>query len=321
MIVHLQESIPDLSDFGIEIPLQADRSQKVFENFKNKIPEKILTPQLKPLGKEDLELAHHRDFVEALFSSDDEVKRCYELIDEVGNYHRYDPNNQKFPFKILREKILLQAAGSKYSMEVSLKTGFSFFLGGGLHHAMTNLPRGFCLVNDIVIGIRALQKQNIIKSAWVIDVDAHKGCGTAEITQNDSSIQTLSIHMGSSWPLDSSEYNNEGYPNPWFIPSDIDIPIEEGEETYYLSRLKEGLLRLKGKPDLAVVVCGSDPFERDELPSTSKLRLTLDQLLDRDLLIYNFLKKLNVPQCYLMSGGYGKESHKVYSQFLEKILN
>jgi len=184
---------------------------------------------------------------------------------------------------------------------------------------MTFGGRGFCLVNDIVIGIRSLQKNKKIKTAWVIDVDAHKGCGTAEITQGDDSIKTLSIHMGSSWPLEGPRFNEKGDLYPWFIPSDLDIPIEEGEESLYLTKLKEGLLKLEGRPDLAVIICGSDPYEKDELPSTSKLKLNLSQLLERDLLIYKFLKKLNIPQCYLMSGGYGSESYKVYSQFLEKI--
>jgi acetoin utilization deacetylase AcuC-like enzyme len=185
---------------------------------------------------------------------------------------------------------------------------------------MTFSGRGFCLVNDIVIGIRKLQKQNLIKTSWVIDIDAHKGCGTAQITQNDDSIQTLSIHMGDSWPLNGPRINENGEINPWFLPSDIDIPIFEGEENQYLSKLEVGLSQLHGRPDLAIVVCGSDPYEKDELPSTSKMNLSLSHLLERDLLVYNFLKKLNIPQCYLMSGGYGRESHKVYSQFLEKIF-
>lgn len=321
MIIYSPESIPNLLDYGIEIPLNADRSQKVFENFKNH-PEKILIPKLSPIEKKEILSAHKKEFVENLFHEkpDGEIIKCYELMDEKGNFNRFNPSNKIKPFKDLVSQILLQAAGSKYSMEVALKTGFSFFLGGGLHHAMTFGGRGFCLINDIVIGIRSLQKNNKIKTAWVIDVDAHKGCGTAEITQGDDSIKTLSIHMGSSWPLEGPKYNENGDLYPWFIPSDIDIPIEEGEESLYLSKLKEGLLKLKGRPDLAVIVCGSDPYEKDELPSTSKLKLNLSQLLERDLLIYKFFKNLGVPQCYLMSGGYGSESHKVYSQFLEKVL-
>jgi acetoin utilization deacetylase AcuC-like enzyme len=321
MIIYMPGSIPNLLEFGIEIPLNADRSQRVFEKFRTS-PEKILIPKISPIEKSDILLAHENNFADNLFNenSEKEIIKCYELIDERGNLNRYNPVNKIKPFKDLVNQILLQSAGTKYSMEVALEKGFAFFLGGGLHHAMTFGGRGFCLVNDIVIGIRSLQKDNKIKTAWVIDVDAHKGCGTAEITQGDDSIKTLSIHMGSSWPLEGYKYNQNGDLYPWFIPSKIDIPIEEGEELLYLPKLKEGLSKLEGIPDLAVIVCGSDPYEKDELASTSKLKLNLTQLLERDLMIHEFLKNLGIPQCYLMSGGYGSESHRVYSQFLEKVL-
>ena len=41
---------------------------------------------------------------------------------------------------------------------------------------------------------------------------------------------------------------------------------------------------------------------------------------DRDILIYNFLKSHNIPQAYLMAGGYGEYSWEVYAQFLKNVL-
>ena len=73
-------------------------------------------------------------------------------------------------------------------------------------------------------------------------------------------------------------------------------------------------------PDLAVVVFGADPYERDELPSTAELKLTLEQIFVRDRLVYNFLKNRRIPMAYLMAGGYGDESWRVYTQFLQWAL-
>ena len=83
-----------------------------------------------------------------------------------------------------------------------------------------------------------------------------------------------------------------------------------------------GLLHLERlpPPDLAVVVYGADPYEKDELPSTADLKLSLEQLKKRDLLVYNFLKGRNIPRAYLMAGGYGEDCWKVYAQFLEWAL-
>jgi len=90
----------------------------------------------------------------------------------------------------------------------------------------------------------------------------------------------------------------------------------------YLKELKKGLDRMLswGKPDLVIIVNGADPFEADELPSTSALKLTLEQLFDRDMLLYNFFEKNNIPQSYVMAGGYGARSWEVYAQFLDEVL-
>jgi acetoin utilization deacetylase AcuC-like enzyme len=110
--------------------------------------------------------------------------------------------------------------------------------------------------------------------------------------------------------------------NPSFIPSDIDIPIAAGQEHLYVTRLKEGLRMLDTQPtaDIAVVVAGADPYEKDELPSAKLLQLTLEQLQERDLFIYDFLKGKGIPGAYLMAGGYGESAWEVYAQFLEWAL-
>jgi len=102
-------------------------------------------------------------------------------------------------------------------------------------------------------------------------VDAHKGDGTAAITAGDDSIATLSIHMAAGWPLDQPERGATGARTPSFHPQHRRHPGGAGEEPVYNQRLKGGLERLAmtGTPDLALVVCGADPYELDELPSTA----------------------------------------------------
>ncbi len=145
---------------------------------------------------------------------------------------------------------------------------------------------------------------------------------SVSMTAGDSAIRTLSIHMARGWPLDGPSLLADGTPNPSFTPSDIDIPIETGEKAHYIGRLREGLLELEtlDSADLAIVVCGADPYENDELPSTAGLRLTLEQMLARDQLVYSFLAERNVPATYLMAGGYGEETWRIYTQFLRWAL-
>ncbi len=72
--------------------------------------------------------------------------------------------------------------------------------------------------------------------------------------------------------------------------------------------------------DIAIVVSGVDPYEKDELPSADDLKLSLEQMRQRDLLVFNFLRQRSIPRAYLMAGGYGARSWEAYAQFLEWVL-
>jgi acetoin utilization deacetylase AcuC-like enzyme len=321
-ILHDPNSNLHLTKYGIQVPLADDRDFKVYDFLKSKgIPVTMNFTQQVTLTKEDLARVHNPVFLSKLYGSKEELRqeiiKTYELINEQGEYHRYDPQAAQAPLEELFDSVLLKTKGTMFAVAEALKKGAEFSFFGGFHHAMSFGGRGFCLINDVVIAARWSQKNHGTKTIWVIDVDAHKGDGTAELTQNDPTIKTLSIHMQEGWPLDSGAADS-----PWFIPSDVEIGIKAGEEASYLSRLKAGLLTLEksGKPDLAIVVQGSDPYEKDCLPSANLLQLTKEQMLERDLLVYDFLRERSIPQAYVMAGGYGEHVYEIYCQFLEAVF-
>jgi acetoin utilization deacetylase AcuC-like enzyme len=291
MIIYDQEEKMTLYEFGIEIPVSDSRVSKTFEKlrshkilgertFEQLRSHKILGERIhewhikkveEKISRADLLRVHSQGFVKTLYSDqlETEIIRAYELIDSKGRYHRYDPSKASMPLTDLYERILNKVSGTLQCCKVALENGFCFYFGGGMHHAQKDYGNGFCLLNDIAIAIRKLQAEKVIKQAWIIDVDAHKGDGTAALTEGNDSVTTLSIHMAEGWPLDQEKYDSGGKLNPSFIPSDIDIPIAAGEEHLYVTRLKEGLRILDTQPtaDIAVVVAGADPYEKDELPS------------------------------------------------------
>ena len=330
MIIYDQNLKEGVTEFGIEIPIHHSRAARTFEKLKG---HKTLGPKIKrwhisnineTISRKDLLRVHSAEYVGRLYSDrlEDEIIRTFELIDESGRYYRYNPANATVPLTQLFERLLFKVAGTVQCCRVALEKGFCFAFGGGMHHAKRDYGEGFCMVNDIVIALRKLQADNLIRTAWVIDLDAHKGDGTAVLTREDSSITTLSIHMAHGWPLDGEAHDRQGRPNPSFVPSDIDIPVAAGEEHHYVAKLQEGLekLSLIGAPDLAIVLAGSDPYEKDELPSTAELKLSLRQLKDRDHLVYHFLKALRIPRAYVTAGGYGEHSWEVDYQFVEWAL-
>ena len=320
-ILYNRHLAPQFLKYGILIPIKAERSLSVFDSIKSiaKLEEYPLE-DIPILDKDDLLLAHSKSFVDNFLDEEkciEELTQTYELVDKQGVFCRYDPTIATESLASMVSKIRRQAGATYHAMTYALKNKFCFFLGGGMHHAMKDGGRGFCPVNDLIIGIRKLQKDQKIKTAWVIDVDAHLGDGCAEITYEDQSIITFSIHMKSGWPLDGNIGDKfEIY------PSNIDIPIGINEEDQYLEKLKNGLIELKenfDKPDLVIVVNGSDPYEKDELPGTRFLQLSKQQMLDRDILIYQYLKNLNLNQTWVMSGGYGPYSYEIYSQFISYL--
>ena len=64
---------------------------------------------------------------------------------------------------------------------------------GGLHHAMPDRASGFCVYNDVAVGIRWLLDQGAERVAYV-DVDVHHGDGVQAIFYDDPRVLTISLH-------------------------------------------------------------------------------------------------------------------------------
>jgi len=304
MIIYHPKLFPRFKDFGIQIPMSNNRAEQIFLDLKDEFQlQEIDFSDITPITRDDLLTIHSKEYIDRLYSEQlgEILEECFDIESYGGKI--LDP-------QAAFNHILLQSGGTYFSFKQSLKNGFSFYLGGGMHHARSDRGSGFCLVHDVLIALKKIQ----VRSAWIVDVDAHMGDGTAEITQRDDSIKTLSIHMKDGWPF---------HTDIEVIASDIDIPITEGEEDQYLSKLEEGLIQLSKKfprPEIVVVVDGADPYENDGLPGSHLLKLTLPQLLERDFMIYNYFKSKSIPQAYVLAGGYGPESYKVTSQFLRGLL-
>lgn len=334
MILFHEKLNTRFKEYGFKFALDDQRPHKIAALLREKFGPSLFysdVNKIRSLEQKDLLLAHLPTYVSGLFDGRKQKDLILKAMDAqdafseegVVNNERYDEKLQKRSFNDLVKNVLAEAGGTYQAMQVALNEGFCYFLGGGMHHAMSFGGAGFCLINDIVIGIRKLQSTHKIKNVWVIDLDAHKGDGTAELTYADSSIATLSIHMSNSWPLDGEMYDWEGNLRPSFIASTIDIPIGAGLERQYLKKLEKGLEELQEKtwkkPDLVVVVDGVDVFEGDELESAKSMRLSKKQVLERSQMVFSFLHELGVPQAYVIGGGYGPNAYKLHADFLSWV--
>ena len=329
MILQVRARGAALKEYGISIPSAPNKIDRILADLRTRSlfagKEETWLRQWDGVAitEEDLRRVHSDRYVNRLFSDglEEAVIAAFELRNPDGSFHRYSPETAVRPLREILDRTIINVAGTYQCCRLALAEGGCFYLGGGAHHGHREFGHGFCLVNDAVIAIRRLQVEGRIVRVWVIDVDVHKGDGTAALTQGDDSVITMSTHMARGWPLDLPKFDSEGNLHPSHMPSDFDVPIDSGEESEYVPRTMETLQQMaRGpKPDLAVVLSGVDPYEHDELPSTELMRLTLEQLYERDTRIFDFLSDLGIPRAYLMAGGYGERAWEPYPLFIEYI--
>ncbi|MBI2522499.1 MAG: hypothetical protein HYV97_18915 [Bdellovibrio sp.] len=337
MIFYHAKAQRDLQDFGIKIPLLSLRIEKVREHVLQKFgPQRLieLTDDTETLSRKDLERVHDKAYVDKLFQSrqglEQSLLECYECLrPDGGPTVRYDPSMARTPLAELFQDLLAEGYGTYKAVEYVVREklhkpelfAWSFFLGGGMHHARPNAPGGFCLFHDIVVALARVRERYSLSQAWVIDVDAHMGDGTAFFSQIFPWIKSFSIHMQNGWPLGVPDQDGA---RPHIVPSSMDVPVSFQESHRYLELLKAGLEkfeRQQATPNVAVVVLGADPYEGDILQSTRHLKLTKAQMLARDQLLFNFLRDRKIPVAYVMGGGYGPAIVPIYEQFLDWLLS
>jgi len=240
-------------------------------------PEDFMDPS--PAEDEDVALVHTEAYIRKLKTGTLGYAEILQL--EIP----YSPE--------LIRAVWLSAGGSILAGRLALAQGVAVNVGGGFHHAFPDHGEGFCVIHDVAIAIRRLQKDKNISRAMTVDVDVHHGNGTAAIFRGDPTVFTVSIH----------QLNN--YPNPK-PPSSVDINLEDGvEDDEYLAALEEGLDKslTRFKPDLIFYIAGADPYREDQLGG---LRLSLDGLLRRDRLVFEKARAKRIPTAVTLAGGYAR---------------
>jgi len=230
-----------------------------------------------PASDEDVRLVHTVDYVRKINTgslSDDE-----QLVLEV-------------PFSpALRVATWLCAGGSTLAGRLALERGIAVHLGGGFHHAFPDHGEGFCLINDVAIAIRVLQREGVVRRAVVVDLDVHHGNGTADIFRDDPDVFTFSMHQERNYPAHKP-------------PSDLDIGLDDGAgDAEYLTLLERHLpgLLARHRPDLVLYLAGADPYRMDQLGGLS---LTLEGLRRRDRMVFERAMAAGIPVAVCLAGGY-----------------
>jgi acetoin utilization protein AcuC len=147
-------------------------------------------------------------------------------------------------------------------------------ISGGLHHAMPHKASGFCVYNDVAVGIRWLLDHGAERVAYV-DVDVHHGDGVERVFYDDPRVLTISLHEtgqmlfpGTGFPADSGGRGAEG--------SAVNVALPPGTADAGWLRAFHAIvppLVREFRPDVLVTQHGCDSHVEDPL---AHLMLTVD---------------------------------------------
>ena len=269
----------------------------------------FLEPQ--PANDQDILLVHRPEYVRKL---------------KTGTLSPREEMELEIPYsRELVDAFWLAAGGSILAAQQALADHVSVNIGGGFHHAFPDHGEGFCMIHDVAVAIRRLQRDDKIRTAMTVDCDVHQGNGTAAIfagTRTESkplpsvpgsstaaprtSALTGKIrgaHAGDVFTISLHQHNN--YPM-WKPASSIDVDLPDGiEDDDYLAWLDNALssgLR-QFEPDLLCYVAGADPYREDQLGGLS---LTIEGLKKRDELVFRVARARNIPVMVTFAGGYAQ---------------
>jgi acetoin utilization deacetylase AcuC-like enzyme len=236
--------------------------------------EEIFEPE--PALIEDLLLVHTEDYITRLVSGELTAKE----VRKLGL-----PWSQS-----LVRRSLHAISGTINAARQALESGIASNLAGGTHHAYPDRGEGFCVLNDVAVAIRVLQREKLAERFLIVDCDVHQGNGTAFIFQNSPEVFTFSMHGAKNYPLFKET-------------SSLDIELADGtRDAEFLETLEQALPRIfLHNPDVIFYLGGADPFEKDKL---GRLGLSIEGLRKRDEMVLRFAKEHHTPIVTTMSGGY-----------------
>jgi acetoin utilization deacetylase AcuC-like enzyme len=275
----------------------------------------------------ELGIAQAEDFVEPKPASDQDILLVHtpQYVQKLktGTLSPREELQLEVPYTMeLVQAFWRAAGGSILAARHALSDGVAVNIGGGFHHAFPDHGEGFCMVHDVAVAIRRMQRDDQIRTAMTVDCDVHQGNGTAAIfagvripsdplpsgfpsrMNSERPAKLRHAHAGDVFTISLHQENN--YP-PVKPPSSIDVDLPDGiGDDDYLgwldNALSSGLRQFE--PDLLCYVAGADPYREDQLGG---LNLTIEGLKKRDELVFRVAMARKIPVMVTFAGGYARK--------------
>jgi acetoin utilization protein AcuC len=154
------------------------------------------------------------------------------------------------------------------------EAGHAINIAGGLHHALAGSASGFCVFNDVALGIARLLELGAERVAYV-DVDVHHGDGVQSLFWDDPRVLTISLHESGRTLFPGTGFAGEtGGPNAPGTSVNVALPAGTGDAGWLraFEAVVPPLLRAFA-PQVLVTQHGCDTHAEDPL---AHLTMTVD---------------------------------------------
>ena len=257
-------------EFGPDHPLGGDQYRDLSEilapaHLREKRGELSLIKP-KPAIFEYVNLVHGSDYI-----------RLVEMLNDKGGFLTRDT-----PFHPgLYDTARLFAGAEILAGRLVVENLFhrAIVLGGAGHHAGYDFGGGFCIINDMAVGVEYLLHNYQQSKILVLDIDAHCGNGTQNIFYDSSAVLCMDMHEdplnfypGTGFPEQVGLKEGKGY------TVNIPFPPGSGDEDYLhaFDRICKPII-LEFQPQIIFVFGGLDSHFADPL---SHLNLTLNGIYE-----------------------------------------
>lgn len=187
--------------------------------------------------------------------------------------------------------IINKSWASVQSSEEALSNGISVTIQDGGHHAEYGSGYGFNQINSLIISSKYLLQEKRIRKIAILDVDTHYANGTHSLAKDIPELLSTDIwsHKLDKWTYtDTSEHIYHAH-------------VKDAED--YWEALDLMLKRIEAfSPDLVLYYLGLDVLQSDSKGSIHGFKN--EEVLRRERIVSNFLKKLAIPYNIYIGGAY-----------------
>ncbi|XP_065059415.1 histone deacetylase 11-like [Rhopilema esculentum] len=209
----------------------------------------------------------------------------------------------------LLQRLRLQTGGTILGAKLAIENGWSINIGGGFHHCSGSSGGGFCAYADISLAIKFMFRNfPHIKTAMIIDLDAHQGNGHERDFKDDDRVYILDAYNNHIYPGDTAAKRG--------INREVKLKFNTGDELYnslIKSNIEAALAEFK--PDFILYNAGTDILDGDPL---GMLSISHQGIIERDEIVFRLARKMDIPILMVTSGGYQKCTARVIA---DSILN